>query len=581
MTVRNHYPRHYRRFYHQIQMFSHHFPSTFLNVCFIMCLFCCTNEGLKPAHQIEEKNKFTSTTRTLQDNVFDHHRIRINSNMNKNRETHENDISEFIFDKRKAESNLKVNAKTVEQKINGDTKIMIPLYDEITSFDNHNKNNKKNSSNIKTSSQYRNRRKLQDALGLYVNVRPNNSSSLFFAKNRGSHKVGITQQPPIVSQPIQPIATTSISKGDEILRATLYPPIPAKVQISRASAEERTRTQKSSIAKFLLEPELGQSWYNKNGPTPTFHDGQTNGTTYNALLGSDAYLDCQVTALEKDLVSWLKVASSSSGFQFPVLLTVGFRPPHASENRFMLDFLPPHNYRLRIDNVQWRDEGRYICQLAVHPPSLIWSRLKIIRPLVHLLDSDMKPVADLHYDVGTTIEMICRVKRPPKFHVSVQWEVQRLHSVPSKENRVLEDKTSDLSINETDSDNFQNGTFEGVLNTQNDKSSRNIVILNQDVTRGGVKVDTGRDSKTGYIISRLSLVNAKITDIGNYTCRLSSLPNTKQNAKGLHDTISVHVLQGENTKAIQGANEASKPCLNMDSYILLAQLTFCLLAKIT
>ena len=153
--------------------------------------------------------------------------------------------------------------------------------------------------------------------------------------------------------------------------------------------------------------------------------------------------------------------------------------------------------------------------------------------------------------------------------------------MPSKENRVLEDKTRDLSLNETDSDNFQNGTFEGVLNTQNHESSRNIVILNQDVTRGGVKVDTGRDSKTGYIISRLSLVNAKITDIGNYTCRLSSLPNTKQNAKGLHDTISVHVLQGENTKAIQGANEASKPCLIMDSYILLAQLTFCLLANIT
>ena len=85
------------------------------------------------------------------------------------------------------------------------------------------------------------------------------------------------------------------------------------------------------------------------------------------------------------------------------------------------------------------------------------------------------------------------------------------------------------------------------------------MILNQDVTRGGVKVDTGRDPKTGYIISRLRLANVQLSDIGNYTCRLSSWPRAKPNTKGLFDTISVHVLQGENTKAIhQEANGA--PC---------------------
>ncbi len=41
----------------------------------------------------------------------------------------------------------------------------------------------------------------------------------------------------------------------------------------------------------------------------------------------------------------------------PVVLTVGFRP-HSAENRFILDFKPPNNYRLRIRNVQWRDEGK-------------------------------------------------------------------------------------------------------------------------------------------------------------------------------------------------------------------------------
>ena len=102
----------------------------------------------------------------------------------------------------------------------------------------------------------------------------------------------------------------------------------------------------------------------------------------------------------------------------------------------------------------------------------------------------------------------------------------------------------------------ENETNTDMLNEINDisdseKNNNNIVILNQDVTRGGVKVDTGRDSKTGYLISRLSLINAQVTDIGNYTCRLSSWPQARPNTKGLYDTISVHVLQGENTEAIQ------------------------------
>ena len=61
----------------------------------------------------------------------------------------------------------------------------------------------------------------------------------------------------------------------------------------------------------------------------------------------------------------------------------------------------------------WQDAGIYLCQLAVHPPSLIWTRLDIDPPVVHILDSEEAPVWELHYDVGTTVEMVCRVKRPP------------------------------------------------------------------------------------------------------------------------------------------------------------------------
>ena len=124
-------------------------------------------------------------------------------------------------------------------------------------------------------------------------------------------------------------------------------------------------------------------------------------------------------------------------------------------------------------------------------------------------------------------------------------------SIESQNKEAIAEDDEDASFNETSSDEYKNKT--DIENTSHSKieKTNNIVILNRDVTRGGVKVDTGRDSKSGYLISRLSLANAQITDIGNYTCRLSSWPSERPNMRGLHDTISVHVLQGENTEAIQ------------------------------
>ncbi len=115
----------------------------------------------------------------------------------------------------------------------------------------------------------------------------------------------------------------------------------------------------------------------------------------------------QVTALEKDLVSWLRRDGP-----IPVLLTVGFLT-HSFDSRFSVDFLGPRDYRLKVTNVGWADAGIYLCQLAVHPATVIWTSLEIEPPVVHILDAEETPVWELHYDVGTTVEMVCRVKRPP------------------------------------------------------------------------------------------------------------------------------------------------------------------------
>ena len=60
-------------------------------------------------------------------------------------------------------------------------------------------------------------------------------------------------------------------------------------------------------------------------------------------------------------------------------------------------------------------------------------------------DSEGSPVRDLHYDSGSTIEMLCRVRHPPAYHTRVVWEARHAHA-PGR-----------------------------------------LAVLNQDVTRGGVK----------------------------------------------------------------------------------------------
>lgn len=215
-----------------------------------------------------------------------------------------------------------------------------------------------------------------------------------------------------------------------------------------------------------------------------------------------------MTAVEKDLVSWLRRDGP-----VPVLLTVGFLT-HSWDTRFSVDFLPPRDYRLRVSNVGWHDVGIYLCQLVVHPPSLIWARIELEPPIVHLLDSEGSPVRELHYDTGTTVEMMCRIKRPPlQGPFAVEWE-SRTKSAPGK-----------------------------------------VHSLHRDVERGGVKVDTGLDEISGYLISRISLASARVSDAGNYTCRLGGVPRDvlSRYPRGLEDTIVVHVLKGEITKAIHSS----------------------------
>ena len=80
----------------------------------------------------------------------------------------------------------------------------------------------------------------------------------------------------------------------------------------------------SGLADFFQEPKLGTTWYNPNGPTPTFDMKQTNQTVYEARLGSDAFMGCKVSLLniitvwyeKKYILSERKKNNTSDSFVF-------------------------------------------------------------------------------------------------------------------------------------------------------------------------------------------------------------------------------------------------------------------------
>ena len=215
-----------------------------------------------------------------------------------------------------------------------------------------------------------------------------------------------------------------------------------------------------------------------------------------------ALLSCHVTALQDQLVSWFSISVPDMSL---VLLTVGFQT-YSSDARFSLDFQHPNNYRLRVSRVKVEDKGFYHCQLATHPPQVVWTYLDIVRPYFRIHHSDNGTLADLHYHQGSQINLQCQVDRGPLQDASVQWVF-------------------------------------------NNREQERMVVLNEDTVRGGIMISTWRlDRDT--LMSNLTLYKAGPMDKGNYTC---SLPN-KLAMLGNH-TVSVHILNKTMTEPVHGGSE--------------------------
>ena len=183
-----------------------------------------------------------------------------------------------------------------------------------------------------------------------------------------------------------------------------------------------------------------------------------------------------------------------------VLLTVGFQT-YSSDDRFSLDFQHPNNYRLRVSRVKMSDRGYYHCQLATHPPQLVWTYLEIVRPTFRILDSENSTLAELHYHAGTSLTLQCEVVRAPLGQSSVQWVV---------------------------------------------KGESGLRVLNQDIRRGGIMISSYELDKD-LLISNLTLHKAGPSDKGIYTC---SLPNDLASL-GNH-SVTIHILSRAMTEPVHG-----------------------------
>ena len=190
-----------------------------------------------------------------------------------------------------------------------------------------------------------------------------------------------------------------------------------------------------------------------------------------------------------------------------VLLTVGFQT-YSSDDRFSLDFQHPNNYRLRISRVKMSDRGYYHCQLATHPPQLVWTYLELVRPTFRILDGENSTLAELHYHAGTSVTLQCEVVRAPLGQSSVQWVV---------------------------------------------KGNSGLKVLNKDISRGGILINSYELDKD-TLISNLTLHKAGPSDKGIYTC---SLPNDLASL-GNH-SVTIHILSRAMTEPVHG--RAIKPVI--------------------
>ncbi|EDV32328.1 uncharacterized protein Dana_GF15775, isoform B [Drosophila ananassae] len=269
-----------------------------------------------------------------------------------------------------------------------------------------------------------------------------------------------------------------------------------------------------------------------------------NNTRVIAQKGGLAILPCVVKVNSPATVSWIR----RKDFQ---LLTVGLST-HSSDKRFLVEHTRHMgHWSLRIKAVREEDRGFYECQLSIYPTQSIVIELKIVEAV-----AEISSAPELHIDETSTLRLECKLKRATENPAFVFW----YHD--SK--MINYDSQGGFVVTSIGQSNLQSGQV--YRSSPANKSRATANVNSMDSSHGAMNNLLGSSdnfkgsnppSSTPYFLAHQSsyLLNPSVSVLtvkqvnfrhaGNYTCAPS-------NARPA--SITVHVLRGEKTAAMQHAN---------------------------
>ncbi|CAH0391641.1 unnamed protein product [Bemisia tabaci] len=245
-----------------------------------------------------------------------------------------------------------------------------------------------------------------------------------------------------------------------------------------------------------------QLWYSSGDDYQQFNEPifiNNTVTDRTVQLGATAFLNCSVRNLGERTISWVRRRDWH-------ILTSGL-VTYTSDERFQVLHLEGSNdWILQIKYVQRRDNGTYECQVSTGAGIIShFVNLHVVVPKALILGS-----GEHHVNEGSSINLVCIIDKSPMPPQYVFWY-------------------------------------------HNDR------MINYDVARGGISVETKPGPKTQSI---LTIAGADESDNGNYTCSAS---NTEP------ASIYVFVSEGDKMAAISRRKSSNMGC-STGARILLAAL---------
>ncbi|XP_071521684.1 uncharacterized protein [Panulirus ornatus] len=211
-------------------------------------------------------------------------------------------------------------------------------------------------------------------------------------------------------------------------------------------------------------------------------------TSRQVFLGNTVTLDCTVHDMTNESVSWMRSVGDM------LELITWDSHTYAKDDRYSLVRESGdrwHRWELVIRRTRADDEGQYRCQVATQPPMVLVVNLNVTEPVARVVDERGTKVLEKHYNSGSMIELKCIIERVPFPHGAVTWR-------------------------------------------------RDATTLTYNTSRGGISVKG--DKSSGYLRSRLYVADATPSDSGVYSCWYKNFTS---------DTVTVHVIAGENSAAMQ------------------------------